>query len=47
MAMFTEQEKETIHYVIQEYGKDTASVLSWKSHQEYAWLFAKERMPYN
>jgi len=44
MAIFTEQERETIHYVIQEYGRDTASVLSWKSHQEPAWLFAKERM---
>ena len=47
MAIFTEQEKETIYYVIQEYGRDTASVLSWKSHQEYAWLFAKERMLLN
>lgn len=45
MAIFTEQEREIIHYVIQEYGRDTASVLSWKSHQEPAWLFAQERMP--
>jgi uncharacterized phage-associated protein len=45
MAIFTAQEIETIYYVIQEYGKDTASVLSWKSHQEYAWLFAEEGMP--
>jgi uncharacterized phage-associated protein len=45
MAIFTEQERDTISRVIQEYGKDTASVLSWRSHQEYAWLFAKERMP--
>jgi uncharacterized phage-associated protein len=45
MAIFTAQEIMTIHYVIQEYGKDTASVLSWKSHQEYAWLFAEEGMP--
>ena len=45
MAIFTAQEIDTIHYVIQEYGKDTALVLSWKSHQEYAWLFAEEGMP--
>src|SRR6266851_4569496 len=45
MAIFTVQEIETIHHVIQEYGKDTASVLSWRSHQEYAWLFADEGMP--
>jgi len=45
MTIFTAQEIKTIHYVIQEYGKDTASVLSWKSHQEYAWLFAEEGMP--
>jgi uncharacterized phage-associated protein len=45
MAIFTDQERETISLVIQEYGKDTASVLSWRSHQEYAWLFAKERRP--
>jgi uncharacterized phage-associated protein len=45
MAIFTPQERKTIQQVIQEYGKDTASVLSWKSHQEYAWLFARERMP--
>jgi uncharacterized phage-associated protein len=45
MAIFTAQEKKTIFLVIQEYGKDTASVLSWKSHQEYAWLFAKEHKP--
>jgi uncharacterized phage-associated protein len=45
MAIFTDQEIETIFHVIQEYGKSTASVLSWRSHQEYAWLFAKERRP--
>ena len=45
MAIFTPQEIKTIYYVIQEYGKDTALVLSWKSHQEYAWLFAEEGMP--
>lgn len=45
VAIFTEQESETISRVIQEYGKDTASVLSWRSHQEYAWLFAKEWRP--
>ena len=45
MAIFNDQERESISLVIQEYGKDTASVLSWRSHQEYAWLFAKERRP--
>jgi uncharacterized phage-associated protein len=45
MTIFTAQERKTISLVIQEYGKDTASVLSWKSHQEYAWLFAKEHRP--
>jgi uncharacterized phage-associated protein len=45
MAIFADQERETISLVIQEYGEDPASVLSWRSHQEYAWLFAKERRP--
>lgn len=45
MTIFTTQEKETISLVIQEYGKDTASVLSWRSHQEDAWLSAKEQRP--
>lgn len=45
MDIFTAQERKTISLVMQEYGKDTASVLSWRSHQEYAWLSAKEQMP--
>ncbi len=45
MTMFTEQEMRTIQRVIQQYGEDTASVLSWKSHQESAWLFADDWMP--
>jgi uncharacterized phage-associated protein len=45
MTIFTESEMVTIDYVIEQYGKDTASALSWKSHQEDAWLFAKEWMP--
>lgn len=45
MTMFTEQEMLTIHEVIQQYGEDTASVLSWKSHQESAWLFANDGRP--
>ena len=47
MTMFTEQEMRTIQRVIQQYGEDTASVLSWKSHQEYAWLFADDWRPLN
>jgi uncharacterized phage-associated protein len=42
MTMFTEQEMRTIQRVMQQYGEDTASVLSWKSHQGYAWLFADD-----
>jgi uncharacterized phage-associated protein len=42
MRIFTAQEMETIHAVIQQYGDDTASVLSWKSHQEDAWLDAAD-----
>jgi uncharacterized phage-associated protein len=45
MTMFTEQEMITIHSVIQQYGEDTASALSWKSHQESAWLFADDWRP--
>jgi len=45
MTMFTKQEMRTIQRVIQQYGEDTASVLSWKSHQESAWLFADDWMP--
>jgi len=45
MTMFTEQEMRTIQRVIQQYGEDTASVLSWKSHQESAWLFAEDWRP--
>jgi len=45
MTIFTEQEMHTIHLVIEQYGEDTAAVLSWKSHQESAWLFAEEWMP--
>jgi uncharacterized phage-associated protein len=45
MTMFTEPEMLTIHYVIQQYGEDTASVLSWQSHQESAWLFAEDWRP--
>lgn len=45
MTTFTEQEMHTIHQVIKQYGEDTASVLSWRSHQESAWLFAEEWMP--
>jgi uncharacterized phage-associated protein len=45
MTIFTAHERKTISLVIQEYGKDTASVLSWRSHQEYSWLFAKEHKP--
>ena len=47
MTMFTEQEMRTIQRVIQQYGEDSASVLSWKSHQEYAWLFADDWRPLN
>jgi uncharacterized phage-associated protein len=47
MTMFTEQEMRTIQRVIQQYGEDTASVLSWKSHQESAWLFADDWRPLN
>ena len=45
MTMFTEPEMLTIYHVIQQYGEDTASVLSWKSHQESAWLFAEDWRP--
>jgi uncharacterized phage-associated protein len=45
MTLFTTQEMQTIHRVIQQYGEDTAAVLSWKSHQEAAWLFAEEWRP--
>jgi uncharacterized phage-associated protein len=45
MTIFTIQEMRTIHSVLQQYGEDTAAVLSWKSHQEYAWLFAEDWMP--
>ena len=47
MSMFTEQEMRTIQRVIQQYGENTASVLSWKSHQESAWLFADDWRPLN
>ena len=36
MTIFTEQEMQTLQQVIQQYGEDTASVLSWKSHKESA-----------
>ena len=45
MTMFTAQEMLTIHHVIQQYGEDTASVLSWKSHQESSWLLANDWQP--
>ena len=45
MTIFTEHEIRTIDWVIQQYGEDTACVLSWKSHQEPAWLFAEDWMP--
>src|SRR5215510_4305944 len=45
VSLFTEPEMRTINQVIQQYGQDTASALSWKSHQESAWLFAQERRP--
>lgn len=45
MKIFTTQEMETIHIVVQQYGDDTASALSWKSHQEDAWLDAADWRP--
>ena len=45
MTIFTAQEILTIQQVIQQYGEDSASVLSWKSHQESAWLFADDWRP--
>ncbi len=45
MTIFTEHEVITIQRVIHEYGEDTAFVLSWKSHQESAWLFADDWTP--
>jgi uncharacterized phage-associated protein len=45
MTLFTEDERHTIDEVIEQYGRDTAYVLSWKSHQEYAWLFAEDWHP--
>jgi hypothetical protein len=45
MTIFTAQEMQTIHYVIQQYGDDTAAILSWRSHQESAWLFAEDWRP--
>jgi uncharacterized phage-associated protein len=45
MTIFTTQEMQTIHYVIQQYGDDTAATLSWRSHQESAWLFAEDWRP--
>jgi uncharacterized phage-associated protein len=45
MRIFSAQEMETIHTVIQQYGEDTASILSWKSHQEEAWLDAVDWRP--
>lgn len=45
MTIFTAQELQTIQYVIQKYGEDSAAVLSWKSHQEPAWLFAEDWRP--
>jgi len=47
MAIFTTQEIRTIYTVIEEYGKDSATALSWRSHQESAWLLAEELMPLN
>jgi Antitoxin SocA-like, Panacea domain len=43
--VFTAQEMKTIHDVMQQYGEDTASVLSWKIHQEDAWLNAADWRP--
>jgi uncharacterized phage-associated protein len=45
MMIFTAQEQQTIQHVIQLYGEDSAMVLSWKSHQEPAWLFAEDWRP--
>jgi len=45
MTIFTAQERQTIQHVIQQYGEDSAAVLSWKSHQESAWLFAEDWQP--
>jgi uncharacterized phage-associated protein len=45
MAVFTTQEMITISHVIEQYGDNTASVLSWKSHHEDAWLFAEDWRP--
>ena len=45
MTAFTVQELQTVQYVIQKYGEDSAAVLSWKSHQEPAWLFAEDWRP--
>jgi uncharacterized phage-associated protein len=42
MKIFTAQERQTIQHVMQQYGEDSAVVLSWKSHQEPAWLFAED-----
>jgi hypothetical protein len=45
MTIFTAQEQQTIQHVIQLYGEDSATVLSWKSHQELAWLFTEDWRP--
>lgn len=45
MAIFTAQEQHTLQHVIQQYGAESAVVLSWKSHQEPAWLFAEDWRP--
>jgi uncharacterized phage-associated protein len=45
MTIFTAQEMQTIYSVIQQYGDDTAVTLSWKSHQELAWLITEDWRP--
>ena len=47
MSMFTEQEMRTIQLALySSMAKIQASVLSWKSHQESAWLFADDWRPF-
>ncbi len=45
MALLTDPERETLDFVLKQYGEETALTLSNWSHQEAAWIQAADRRP--